>query len=321
MNPWSSSKRAVRKSLSVLACAVFPWLLHCGPFLRWFNRTYEGTGKTAAHRIWVLLRRMRIRSSLVWTWFFSGRSVRIPVEPYFERSWKDALSFKIMPQGIRRFYDMTAQRLPEGVFFDVGANTGTHSYPLAAAGLHCVLFEPQQQCRDYIQAVIDLNGCSDVRIEPCVVSDQDGQEIKLFISANSHCSSLEKDNAQRFGVKDSFKVRAVSLDKYCQREGIVPSVIKVDVEGHEWPVLYGAKACLHAHHPSVIIESWPGSKDRAKIWMFFREMGYSCYNEDGWPVRTQNHFCEDPAQNFVFISHAQTAAEYESMIRKERGSS
>jgi hypothetical protein len=66
-----------------------------------------------------------------------------------------------------------------------------------------------------------------------------------------------------------------------------PSVIKIDVEGHELKVLMGAKELITKHKPTILIELLPHIEDSEHVRTLLKEMGY------GEPV-------ERPEAVFVF---------------------
>jgi hypothetical protein len=45
-----------------------------------------------------------------------------------------------------------------------------------------------------------------------------------------------------------------TIDRLCEERGIVPSIVKIDVEGAEADVIRGARATLSAHRPIVCLE-------------------------------------------------------------------
>ena len=45
-----------------------------------------------------------------------------------------------------------------------------------------------------------------------------------------------------------------TLDRYCERQGVVPDFIKVDVEGNELNVFKGGEAVLRKHKPAILVE-------------------------------------------------------------------
>lgn len=88
-------------------------------------------------------------------------------------------------------------------------------------------------------------------------------------------------------AKDTVQVPSTKLDTYCARRGVLPSVIKIDVECYESHVVNGALQVLEQARPSVVCEILPDS-DPALIGQTvgpFADLGYHMYRwtrADAW---------------------------------------
>ena len=51
---------------------------------------------------------------------------------------------------------------------------------------------------------------------------------------------------------------SVALDSLVEAMGLVPGLVKVDVEGAEWYVLGGARRSIERFYPDILIEIHPG---------------------------------------------------------------
>jgi FkbM family methyltransferase len=171
-------------------------------------------------------------------------------------------------------------------FFDVGAHIGTHSlitssvYP--ARSVHVTAFEPTPQTAAVCRALAGANTL-DIRVERCAVSDEDGI-ASLFISP------WETSNSLMEGFRpavDTLPVPSVRLDTYCARRGVLPSVIKIDVESYESYVVRGALHVLEEARPAVVCEILRDT-DPAAIGQTvgaFAGLGYHLHRwtrADGW---------------------------------------
>ena len=67
------------------------------------------------------------------------------------------------------------------------------------------------------------------------------------------------------------------LDSFCTPE-TKPSLIKVDVEGHELQVLRGGQECLQNHKPVLIVESFPPKQE--EVLCFLSALGYEIRDAD-----------------------------------------
>jgi len=145
-----------------------------------------------------------------------------------------------------------------GLMVDAGANSGY--YALLALAAHrrnrAVCFEPDARVAPLLRGNMAVNGWrrrGQVRAE--ALSDHVGQG-ELYLPFDNHglvetSSSLERGFKARHGG-----VRMVALTTLDAALGpsARPSMIKIDVEGHEGRVLAGARAVLARARPLIAVE-------------------------------------------------------------------
>src|SRR5262249_11707626 len=137
------------------------------------------------------------------------------------------------------------RRRPFGTFLDVGANWGNHSYPFAASGYRCVSFEPQTICCNFISRVRDLNALHKLTVASCAVGARCQDSMPFFESEVETFSSMNQRHVEGFKVPWRQRtIECVTLDAYCGRQRIVPTLIKIDTEGFECEVIRGARSVL-----------------------------------------------------------------------------
>jgi FkbM family methyltransferase len=166
---------------------------------------------------------------------------------------------------------------PGFVFFDVGANIGLYSWLCAALfePAAVVAFEPSPETAATARAIVDRNGLS-VRVEQMAVGAEPGTAT-LHLSAVSDAS-----NSLAEGFKPSVGTVAVpvtTLDTYVRGSGLVPSVIKIDVESLEPEVLKGARETLQSHRPALVVEilNRQGTDHGPLVAAAMEGLGYSGY--------------------------------------------
>jgi FkbM family methyltransferase len=105
-------------------------------------------------------------------------------------------------------------------------------------------FEPDPGAYDGLQAHVKLNGVAEtVTIESSAIADGTKSRLPFAIGNSSGVSRMVPDAPRRSGSRD---VEATSIDRYCAARGIVPRVIKIDVEGAELQALKGARRTIAA---------------------------------------------------------------------------
>ena len=148
--------------------------------------------------------------------------------------------------GVEESIRKTVSDLREGVFVDVGANFGWHTILAAKNGNTVYAIEPGPAVLPYLRANVDLNQCSDVHIFSVAAWDRDG-DVSF---AQKHGTVHGKTSDPTPG---SALVRGMRLDNILA--GVVPDIVKIDVEGSELRVLRGMEKTLReAREMRVIFE-------------------------------------------------------------------
>jgi FkbM family methyltransferase len=134
--------------------------------------------------------------------------------------------------------------------FDVGANVGNYSLEVHAAldsRARILSFEP---ARATFEVLKDKTvGISSITIHNYGLSDKDG-ELELFSDMQSSgLASLYERRLDHQGTHLSNRetVHLTTIDNYCREHDIKAiTLLKVDVEGHEFKVFTGAREMLEA---------------------------------------------------------------------------
>ena len=155
------------------------------------------------------------------------------------------------------------------VVYDIGANVGFYSMLSAAVSNRPVYaFEPSPRNYEYLLKHIEMNGFDTIKPFMLAVGDFDGTA-----SFDADCDPV----AQRISPSGSLNVEVCQLDTAVKKYGLLaPSIIKIDVEGHELEVLKGAVQLLQDYKPKLYIETHdrfnPGVHDRCLE--FLHDHGY-----------------------------------------------
>ena len=145
---------------------------------------------------------------------------------------------------------------PGMVFLDVGANVGYYSLLLAprvgpTGAIHA--FEPVSSSYEIFCRNVQRSDLKNVVVNRLIVSDSPGKKV-INVGADDNAGTASLSIVSR---RDRLTetVESVTLDDYV-REQNLPRVdaIKIDVQGHEMPVLKGALGTLRQRKPLVLIE-------------------------------------------------------------------
>ncbi|MEM2483159.1 MAG: FkbM family methyltransferase [Candidatus Nezhaarchaeales archaeon] len=160
----------------------------------------------------------------------------------------------------------------DGVFIDVGAHIGVHSFRIASLfpKASIISIEPNPIAFEALILGIKANNLYNVNAPNLTLSDIDG-EITLHVKLNTAASSIIESQ----GSFKSIKVKAMRLDTLVETLKLDRiDVIKVDVEGAELEVLKGAINTLKNYKPKIIAEV---RKRNMELFLnIISTLGYTC---------------------------------------------
>jgi FkbM family methyltransferase len=136
--------------------------------------------------------------------------------------------------------------------FDVGAWKGLFSliFCLSADHRRAVAYEPSSAGTAAVVTLADHNQCAArVAVRQAAVGRMSGRTG--YHEAPSGIVTIGADGS---GLEDAGDLQLVSLDDEVRSLGIVPDLLKIDVEGYEYEVLAGARNLLRDHKPAISLE-------------------------------------------------------------------
>lgn len=143
---------------------------------------------------------------------------------------------------------------------DVGANIGELTVPFArAVGPEgaCLAVEPIPFLAEALRRTAFANGLDWIEVFQCAASA--GAAVANLDLRYGEGALIDSGGSRlvESAVAGSVQVATEPLDDIIARSGVGArrvSLIKIDVEGHELPVLRGAEATLRRHRPALAIE-------------------------------------------------------------------
>jgi FkbM family methyltransferase len=76
-------------------------------------------------------------------------------------------------------------------------------------------------------------------------------------------SSIEKLDIYENKMTTPVEVQCMTLDTFCEKTGLIPNFIKLDVEGHELSVINGGWQVIQKHQPIIVFEFWESWWERS----------------------------------------------------------
>lgn len=175
---------------------------------------------------------------------------------------------------------MCAAVRPDDIFFDIGGNIGVVSLCVAGeSGARVHAFEPEPRNATRLKDNAALNGL-ERRIEVHELAIGTGKGVaKLFVAGKEGCGLHSLVNSREGSIP--ITVPVLALDDAANEIGVLPNVVKVDVEGAEFEVLKGMQDLLRRgavrdlfleFHPGILREI---GVDPASISNLLIRLGYA----------------------------------------------
>jgi len=148
---------------------------------------------------------------------------------------------------------------------DIGAHVGTWSRWFAKRAKHVHSFEPvKTNFACLIKNLEEYNNCT---MYNNAVSDED-KYITMWkpkdLSNTGQFSSVPLPDWEEL------KYKARAIDEL----NLEPTVIKIDIQGGEYPALLGCKNTLMKHKPVLCWENSKDNPDKQNIYDFLADLGY-----------------------------------------------
>ena len=162
---------------------------------------------------------------------------------------------------------------PNTDIIDIGANIGYNTLMFSDYG-PVVSFEP------VFHEIVSLNVKNNslrhpVQVIPCALSDE--KSVSEIHIPSCGCQSETLINYGGTGFNHDEDLKGEGMDVSCERlDDIytgIPSIMKIDVEGHELQVLKGATDTIKKHKPVLLIEIHEFSEDN-DVHTYIKSLGY-----------------------------------------------
>lgn len=176
-------------------------------------------------------------------------------------------------------------KIPQnGVFIDIGANVGSISIPISKLRPDIKIYSIEASPRvfAYLQYNVEVNGCSNIRIENRALSNVDNQFVPFY----SPEELFGKGSFSPVFTDIPEQVQTIKLDTFITENSIeMLDFIKIDVEGYEKTVLAGGEGSLSGTNSPCILfefsdfmESQVENSKAGDCQEFLMNLGYKLFN-------------------------------------------
>lgn len=178
------------------------------------------------------------------------------------------------------------------ISLDVGANLGLFTYFLARYSREVYAFEPNPLPYNVLKDIVDRN----VIVRQMALSNITGQvELQILRTRKGWTQNGARIDAAAAERACLVRVPASRIDDL----GLADiGFIKIDVEGHEWAVLEGARNTLARDLPNLFIENefaHIGARS-AQVFRTLQDLGYEGYFLQGGTLTPLTHFSVEQHQ-------------------------
>ena len=142
----------------------------------------------------------------------------------------------------------------EGVFLDVGANTGQHSMFMSRYAKEVHAFEPYAPVRGRFQRMIAVNRITNVMVYPVGLGSEN-KKLRFYKPPETNLGTGSFVEGMISGNGDHEELDIVAGDAVLKKANVGSvQLIKMDIEGFERPALKGLAVTLAQSRPIVVFE-------------------------------------------------------------------
>lgn len=167
--------------------------------------------------------------------------------------WKD-------PEAVEEFRGFMNVAAKATVLWDVGALFGFFSlaFALKGADRRALAFEPNPGSRAKLEECLHLNPAARVEVYDFAVGLPDKVvEFERGFHYTAVTESPAQQGEENSAPRETVAIKTMSIDELIERNFAPPDILKIDVEGHEFDVLQGARKLLLAKKPVLCLELHP----------------------------------------------------------------
>ena len=191
-----------------------------------------------------------------------GYSHRVALRPFTHASirWKKKGLEPGISQLVNKIVKELDNQMDQGCFFDIGANVGLYTWEVreACPNRNILAFEPDPKNIKLLEKTLGEANLQNLEICQSALSNQAG-EASFFqdtlTSATGCVGGNDKPWIEQYlnSSSNEIRVKTETIDSVVKADK-TPSLIKIDVEGHEVEVLQGGRNTLNEAKPLLIIE-------------------------------------------------------------------
>lgn len=194
---------------------------------------------------------------------------------------------------------------PGDIFVDVGTNIGAYSLVIGKnlpTG-KVISFEPNPKALAFLEENIKLNKLNNIQVNKMGLSDKN--ETAVLFTPSLTTASINKH--QNSGEKSTIEL--TTLDEFCEKNNITNiDILKIDIEGHEFKCLEGAKDIISKSKKMILIMEIDDNclnigMKKEDLFNYVIQLGFKAFLPKGYPfsMKEVNTLPNDYKDNIIFI--------------------
>lgn len=230
----------------------------------------------------------RVRQTLLWSYkkaqFWLGSSVRTNriggTSASFEtKEYREFVRAEMFVKEDEMINRLIEAACPDDVFWDVGANIGTHTCFIGPGVGKTVAFEARPETAKRLRRNIELNDINadihNIALDNCSGTVELGVPSDVDSDVGVGSFSLVRSESS------TFEIAAVTADELVESGEVArPTLVKLDVEGSEKRVLEGMEKTL-SECRILLCEVHPEHVEESEIREILSEYGFSSVDRLG----------------------------------------
>lgn len=190
-------------------------------------------------------------------------------------------------------------------FVDVGTNIGAYTLNISkhlTAG-KVISFEPSPKALSFLEENIELNSFTNITVVKKGLSNKKETATLYFPSLTTASINKFQDSDQKS------EIELTTLDDYCEENGVENiDILKIDIEGHEFKCLEGARRIIEKSKTMMLIMEIDDNcvnvgMEKKELFDYVVAMGFRAFLPKGYPLGMKEIEMIDPTHkdNIIFI--------------------
>jgi len=142
---------------------------------------------------------------------------------------------------------------PDDVVADIGANIGLTAILFSTLSSKVLAFEPSPSTYSILKVNLARASVDNVETINCGFGEKK-ESLTITFASNNRSGGYVSDKIRPESGHITEKIQIDTLDNYFRGSEIIPTFLKIDVEGFEKNVIKGGAEFLQKHKPSVVME-------------------------------------------------------------------